>query len=353
MAAGKFNMQKASGGVASITVADGTTNTAVVLPESGTVATTDNIVGFKNYIINGGFNVNQYPAFSNSSDGYKFDRWLIIGASNIGAAACGNLQNGVDGAITMSNKGLYFTKTGTGDSWISQRIENPTKLSSRTVILSFKAYSPVAMNADVYFDSYNPTNGITTNFGSLKQAFTLLVGWNTYSFTFKLPVIGANYTNIASYLQLNLHMLSGSTTTGAWISDVQLEEGSIATPFENRPYGLELSLCQRYYEKVDTSRCNTNVYGTGTEFEGLVRFKVEKRIVPTILLGSASHWRTMIIHHGVPLSSIGFKETTTSGFCIKGTSSSGNIAAGYAGMIQVNDGYTDNGLDGIFVSAEL
>ena len=32
------------------------------------------------------------------------------------------------------------------------------------------------------------------------------------------------------------------------IGNVQLEEGSVATPFEQRPYGLELSLCQRYYE---------------------------------------------------------------------------------------------------------
>ena len=43
MAAGKWNMQKASGGVASITVADGTTNTDLVLPESGNVATTTDV----------------------------------------------------------------------------------------------------------------------------------------------------------------------------------------------------------------------------------------------------------------------------------------------------------------------
>ena len=30
-------------------------------------------------------------------------------------------------------------------------------------------------------------------------------------------------------------------------TNIQLEEGSIATPFEQRPIGLELSLCQRYY----------------------------------------------------------------------------------------------------------
>ena len=40
MATGKINLQKASGGITAITGVDGTGNTQLVLPESGTVATT-------------------------------------------------------------------------------------------------------------------------------------------------------------------------------------------------------------------------------------------------------------------------------------------------------------------------
>lgn len=40
MAAGKINLKKASGGITAITGVDGTGNTELILPESGTVATT-------------------------------------------------------------------------------------------------------------------------------------------------------------------------------------------------------------------------------------------------------------------------------------------------------------------------
>jgi hypothetical protein len=41
------------------------------------------------------------------------------------------------------------------------------------------------------------------------------------------------------------------TVNATWyITGVQLEVGSVATEFEHRPYGMELALCQRYYQQV-------------------------------------------------------------------------------------------------------
>jgi hypothetical protein len=53
----------------------------------------------------------------------------------------------------------------------------------------------------------------------------------------------------------NVFRTSGSVnwiaTSGAtfYITGVQLEPGSVATPFERRSYGAELALCQRYFQK--------------------------------------------------------------------------------------------------------
>ena len=87
-------------------------------------------------------------------------------------------------------------------------------------------------------------------------------------------------------------------TNGAtfYITGVQLEKGSTATSFDYRPYGTELQLCQRYFEKsfaqgtapsegVDN---NFQTGGVGYAGNGLyipnVGFKVTKRTTATVTI---------------------------------------------------------------------
>ena len=44
--------------------------------------------------------------------------------------------------------------------------------------------------------------------------------------------------------------LAGNINNYMAITGVQMELGSVATPFERRPFGTELSLCQRYYARI-------------------------------------------------------------------------------------------------------
>ena len=68
----------------------------------------------------------------------------------------------------------------------------------------------------------------------------------------------------------------GGTVNETWhITGVQLEVGSVATPFEHRSYGDELLRCQRYYWNLLLEKGQTNVYlGNGAQYDGTTSFMV-------------------------------------------------------------------------------
>jgi hypothetical protein len=98
---------------------------------------------------------------------------------------------------------------------------------------------------------------------------------------------------------------SGSTsvvgTSGAtfYITGVQLEAGTTASPFEYRSYGTELALCQRYYENSLNYGVTIN-YASGTQYPSAhslmaittsnlasnVYYKVPKRVSPSLIIKS-------------------------------------------------------------------
>jgi hypothetical protein len=79
-------------------------------------------------------------------------------------------------------------------------------------------------------------------------------------------------------------------TNGAtfYITGVQLEQNTSATPFERRLYGMEMALCQRYYWKVDGGTTGDYIaIGSGvciltTQVRTYVKYPVAMRAAPTI-----------------------------------------------------------------------
>ena len=70
------------------------------------------------------------------------------------------------------------------------------------------------------------------------------------------------------------------------MTGVQLEPGLVATEFEHRNHGEELTLCQRYYEENKNSQYTATGYHTSYIRSGM-QFQVIKRAAPTVELTSA------------------------------------------------------------------
>jgi hypothetical protein len=122
----------------------------------------------------------------------------------------------------------------------------------------------------------------------------LTVGWTLYCGTTRQGVAGSWQSGwaLATSSQVNVLDTIGNIFA---ITGVQLEVGNTPTPFEHRPFGVELSMCQRYYEKsfsyATAPAQNTGVtlgaaYATGQvvnqAFSTSVTFAVAKRAAPTI-----------------------------------------------------------------------
>jgi hypothetical protein len=158
---------------------------------------------------------------------------------------------------------------------------------------------------------------------------------------------GSNFLGTANTWQsANAMRVSGaaklSDTNGAtfYITGVQLEVGSVATPFERRPFGTELALCMRYFEKsynADVAlgavteagaACFTTQRSAFYQDFPNQRFAVVKRASPTITIYNASTGGTGTIRN--PQAGTNINAFATSG----GTGSvslfsEGSIDAGY------------------------
>ena len=80
----------------------------------------------------------------------------------------------------------------------------------------------------------------------------------------------------------------GTTSATFQLALVQLEAGTVATPFENLQYGTQLALCQRYYERVVSSALQAALGDTYANTAGSpvptinLSFKQTKRALPTM-----------------------------------------------------------------------
>jgi hypothetical protein len=282
--------------------------------------------GRRNIIINGDFQVSQrgdYTTASSANVSYFVDRWFTDVASPVSV----NRQHltGINIPDTpFISKGVRLVATSSGTSYtgVRQKIENPTQYVGRTFTYSGWVRS-------------NTPNARLTSYGQggvsqviVSEAHSGNGEWEKLSVTFTLTSAVTSAWFVSAFIS-TAGIGSVAQVTGDYIevTQLQLELGKVATPFEHRLYGEELALCQRYYEEITSPSYDLFLYAINTDNGGGYRrasfyYKVTKRVNPTIA----------VAFYLTPGTSRGVNGITTSNFdvYVNGSSASAYSAIEYA-----------------------
>jgi hypothetical protein len=297
-----------------ITDASGGNTTTI----NGLTPTVSNMAG-RNRIINGDMRIDQRNAGASvtpANADYTLDRWR----SYLSQASKYSVQQNA-GSVTppagftnyLGVTSLSAYSVGSGEFFsIQQFIEgfNVADLgwgtaNAQAVTLSFKVYSSLTgtFGGVLQNDGQNRSYPFTY---SIPTANT----WTTISVTVSGDTSGTWLTNSGRGIAVWFGLGAGSSlsgTAGAWaaagyfsatgatsvvgtsgatfyITGVQLEAGSVATPFEHRQYGQELALCQRYFYQIGGAvgvPISVGFNRAATRMDTFAFFPVRMRATPT------------------------------------------------------------------------
>ena len=279
--------------------------------------------GFKNRLINGNMVLNQRGVGAQvplAPGVYLVDRWIYNANQSTrynAVAATASAPNGFTTYLSYTSTGAFSPAAGDWQA-VEQRIEGFNfsdmgwgTASAQTVTVSFVVRSSLTGTFSGSINNADTTRSYPFNF-TISAANT----WETKSVTIAGDTTGTWLTNNGIGASVRFNLGTGSTylatagawtgtqtfgatgsvnvsgTSGAtfWLTGVQLERGSVATPFEFRSIGDEFLLCQRYYQKCNSVQAAT-VFNNELAVVCALGVKVEMRADPTILLVSASFHR--------------------------------------------------------------
>lgn len=274
---------------------------------------TNSKLEYKNKILNGDFDLWDYPSTTQTASGYGSDNRWSNGHS--GSTKTHSRQVFTVGQTDVPDNPGYYSRTvfttasGTGDYVRKQhKIEFVKTFSGETVTLSFYAKAGSALNIATEFVQYFGTGGSpstrVTTIGV--NTYTLTTSWQKFTATVAIPSISGKTlgTTIDDYLGLIIWFEAGSDYNSRTnslgnqsgtvdISHVQVEQGPIATKFE-QPFIQDLKAeCMRYYFRAKSSasvRCNLAAgrIQTPTVASYSFVYPVEMRAIPSITFDAAT-----------------------------------------------------------------
>ena len=180
-------------------------------------------------------------------------------------------------AITVS----FYAKTSVAGTYSASLANNG---GTRTYVFSVALTTSWAKYT-VTIPGETTGTWATDNTVGLRLRFNLGTGTN-YQTASPNTWLAGNYLAATGSTQF-VNQTAGATLN---ITGVQLEAGTVATSFENRPIGTEFALCQRYYQFSGTIglACQNSTTSAVTYYQDFI-YPVFPRIVPTITLGTPSY----------------------------------------------------------------
>lgn len=242
--------------------------------------------------------------------------------------------------------------------------------AARSITLSFWVMSSVAGTYCVSIQNSSKTLSYVAQY-AVSSANT----WEKKTINIAGPASSIWDTDNAIGIRINFDLGSGSsynTTAGAWqngnfcrttsqvnfigsafpatgnfndfcVSGVQLELGSVATPFEMLQYEKQLELCQRYYARLSSLSGNNVGFGAGVTFQGgasaggafvYIKYPQQMRASPTLNYSNTAVYNTSARtvtsfqspHYGTDSMSLSLYTGTNTQTVGQGVVFTGNIA---------------------------
>jgi len=227
--------------------------------------------GMRNVLINGDFKIWQRGTLTFDGTAYRYtaDRWQAVRGGFAAGQSLTRQTASLDGFQYCTRVARDSGNTSTAILYLAQTVEtaNSIQFQNKPVTLSF--YARAGANYSAASSALNVR--VATGTGTDQNHFN-------GGFSNETNIIDSNVTLTTTWQRFFLYGSAASTTTqlgltflftpvgtaGAAdyfeITGVQLEQGTQPTPFEQRPIGVELTLCQRYYQRVGTTASDSGQY---------------------------------------------------------------------------------------------
>jgi len=215
---------------------------------------------WRNCVINGDMRIWQRgTSAAGSYPTYLADRWMnyrAVAGSTFSRQTFNDATN-VPGIQTCQRIQRDSGNTSTTAIYISQSVEtlNSIPFVGQSVTLSFYARAGAnfsAASGNMTFEIVSGTGTDQNVIAGFTGQTNVAAGTCTLTTTWQRFTATGTVSSSATQLAVNLYYIPVGTAGAAdfmEITGVQLEVGTVATPFERRDIGRELILCQRYYEK--------------------------------------------------------------------------------------------------------